>query len=260
MPDITRVTGPWTDNNPLAAEDLLKDVFHYGRLAGFDGTRGGFEIINGQLDFDGNFDGTETITSRYVRRGAFTTGPYVAGWRQSRDFWYKNFPDLIPQKTPDIYEEARPVLGCTWENKGTILDTVDSVLIDITMDYTVASDQDFQEDGTAPDPTLENPPFLAFIGVWINDVFYEPSATPVVAGRSSTVRPYRKSDRQYNNVGYAPDFRTFSMKLRVTAEEVVVYPGLSGFLSGGWRNVSVRVSGRQTIRVHGGAVIVTPIR
>lgn len=264
MPKITRVTGPWTDGAPLPADNINKDHFHFGRQAGFDGTKGGLEIINGQLDFDGNFDvngdgsGDDTISSRHVRRGTFIQGPHVSGFRQSRDVWYRNFPDLNALGTPEMYQQARPVLGKTWEN----LTLVDSILFDITVDYTVASNQNFRNNASEEgEPAITaNPPFRAFMGVWINGYLYEPSATPLVAGRSSTVEPYFQDEVQYFNQGVAPDFRTFSMKIRMTAEDAAPGTDWAGLLAPGWRNVSVRVSGRQTMRIHGGSIIVTPIR
>lgn len=256
MATITRVTGAFSDGAPLAAEDLTKDTFQYGREHGFDGTKGGLEIINGQLDFDGNFSGTGPITAKHVRRQTFHQGAHVSGYRQSRDVWYQLFPDLNPVQTPNIYEQARTLMGRTWENQTL----VDSVLLDINMDYTVASNEDLNDSSAN---TRNNPgtaPFRAFLGVWINGVFYEPSATPLVAGRASTVRPPLVDDEQYLNHGLYPDFRTFSMKIRVTVEDAAPGTPLAGFLAPGWRNVSVRVSGRQTIRVHGGAIIVIPMR
>lgn len=264
MPKITRATGPWSDGSPLSATDVSKDLFHYGREAGFDGTKGGLEIINGQLDFDGNFDvnedgaGDDTIGARHVRRGTFTQGPQVSGFRQSRDVWYKSFPDLSNLTTPDMYERATPVLGKTWEN----LTLVDSILFDITVDYTVASNQNFRNTGSEEgEPAItKNPIFRAFMGVWINGYLYGPSATPLAAGRSSTVEPYYQDDVQYFNQGAAPDFRTFSMKIRMTLQDAAPGTDFEGLLAPGWRNVSVRVSGRQTLRIHGGSIIVTPIR
>jgi len=266
MPDITRVVGPWSDGSPLDAEDLLKDTFHYGRVNGFDGTKGGLELANGQLDFDGNFNGNQTVTSRYVRRGAITQGPFVSGWRQSRDVWYKTtFPDLDAISTPDMWQQARAVLACTWgiNNNRNVLgadQAIDSVLIDITMDYTMASNQNYKDNDTEPDADFDSPLFRGFLGVWLDDVFYQPSATPIIAGRSSTVEPYYDSTIQYFNRADVPDFRTFSMKMRITSDETSGISGLSNYLSPGWHSVSVRVSGRHTIRIHGGAIIVTPIR
>ncbi len=268
MPKITRVTGPWLDGVGLPATSVSKDLFHYGREAGFDGTKGGLEIINGQLDFDGNFDinedgaGDDTIGARHVRRGTFTQGPVVSGFRQSRDVWYKTFPDLSNLTTPDMYEQASVVLAKTWENRTL----VDSVLFDITVDYTVASNQNFGGPGAAEPADspyhvkFDNPPIKGFVGVWINDVLIEGTATPLAAGRSSTVKPWIKAEEQFYNYGVAPDFRTFAVKLRLSQRDLVAYPGLTSLMATGWHNLSVRVSGNQTIRVHGGAVIVTPIR
>lgn len=256
MGTISRVGGSLSDGSPLSAEALTKDTFQGGRELGFDGTKGGLEVINGQLDYDGNFSTTGNITAKHVRRGTFTQGPHVSGFRQSRDFWYKLFPDLNPEQTPNIYENARTVLGRTWENETL----VDSVLLDITLDYTVASNVDLNDAIANTRPSAVAAPFRAFLGVWINGVFYEPSATPLKAGRASTVRPPKVDDEQYLNEGVYPDFRTFSMKIRVTVEDAAPGTPLAGFLAPGWRSVSVRVSGRQTIRVHGGAIIVTPLR
>jgi hypothetical protein len=261
MPDITRVVGTWSDGAPLTAEDWLKVTFHYGRQFGFDGTKGGLEIINGQLDFDGNFNGSQTITSEYVRRGSFTQGPYVAGYRQSRDVWYKAlFPVLREIATPDIHEQARAVLGIEFRvsNRMTTLGdiSVDTVFIDITMDYTVASEQGGGTLGTQTFPATLNRPFVGFIGVWLDGVFYTPSATPITAGRASTVEPSEAASVQYFNKGDSPDFRTFSMKIRITAEDT----DFVSLLRPGWHSVAVRVSGSQTIRIHGGAIIATPVR
>ena len=263
MPDITRTIVSWTDGAPLTAEDWLKVTFHYGREYGFDGTKGGLEIVNGQLDFDGNFNGTETITSEYVRREAFTQGPYVSGYRQSRDVWYKTvFPVLREKATPDIYEQARTVLGTEFRVSNRMNEngdiSIDTVFVDITMDYTVASDQNGPDDDWDQDafPLTINRPFVAFIGVWLDGVFYKPSATPLTAGRASTVEPAEDAVAQYFNKGDAPDFRTFSMKIRITSEDT----DFVSLLRPGWHSVAVRVSGSQTIRIHGGAIIVTPIR
>jgi len=254
MPDITRVTGPWADGQQLTVENFLKDLFHPGRVNGYDGgTTGGLEIINGQLDYTNNL-GSPTITKKHVRRGAFTDGPWVSGYRQARDFWYRLFTSLAERDTPDMLDQARTVLGCSWRNGFA----PSSILVDITLDYTVASNQNFR-DNTDDDATAvySNPITRAFLGVWVNNTLVEGSATPLAAGRSSTVQPYIKSDRQFYNKGTAPDFRTYSLKLRFTSADNATFPGL---VARGWQNVSVRVSGRQTIRVHGGAIIVTPLR
>tara|TARA_Y100000114_G_scaffold152862_1_gene171878 strand:- start:155 stop:940 length:786 start_codon:yes stop_codon:yes gene_type:complete len=261
MPDITRVVGTWSDGAPLTAENWLKETFHYGRQSGFDGTKGGLEIINGQLDFDGNFNGSQTITSEYVRRETYTQGPHVAGYRQSRDIWYKAlFPSLRPIATPDIHEQARCVLGSEFQvsNRMTAFGdlSIDSVLIDITMDYTVASDQRGGTLGTGSFPVLMPSTFVGFIGVWLNGVLYKPSATPIAPGRSSTVEPNAAATVQYFNRADAPDFRTFSMKIRISSEDA----DFVSLLRPGWHSVAVRVSGSQTIRIHGGAIIATPVR
>lgn len=253
MPDITRVTGPWADGQVLEVEDFLKDLLHPGRVSGYDGgTAGGLEILTGQLDYTNNL-GSPTITRKHVRRGAFTDGPWVAGYRQARDFWYKLFTSLAERDTPDMLEQARVVLGRSWRNGFN----PSAVFMDITLDYTVASNQNFV-DNTDEEVTAvyNNPITRGFIGVWVNDILVEGTATPLAAGRSSTVRPYIASDIQFYNKGTAPDFRTFSVKLRFSAGD----PIFTTLVAGGWQNVSVRVSGRQTIRVHGGAIIVTPMR
>ena len=263
MPDITRVLGTFSDGTPLTAEDWLKVTFHYGRQFGFDSNKGGLEIVNGQLDFDGNFNGSETITSEYVRRGAFTQGPYVSGYRQSRDVWYKTvFPVLRAVATPDMHDQARTVLGTEFKVSNMMTadgeTSINTVLLDITMDYTVASNQNGRIEDWDEDYSIiyNNPPFSAFIGVWLDGVFYKPSATPIVAGRASTVEHALDNEAQYFNRADSPDFRTFSMKIRITAEDT----DFVSLLKPGWHNAAVRVSGKHTIRIHGGAIIVTPIR
>jgi hypothetical protein len=258
MPTITRVTGPWSDGNVLTAEQHTKDSYQGGREVGYDGTdKGGFETLNGQLDLDGNFGGSVNITRKHVRRGAFTLGPLVSGFRQSRDIWYKAFPDLNVLRTPDIYTRARPVLGKTFETRIGCT----SYLIDISMDYTLGSLQNDRDDA---DPNViaatVNPPFRGFLGVWLENRLYEPSATPLHGGRASTVEPPLVATKQYQNTGPAPDFRRFAMKFRISVADLADYaPDLGSFLTTGWHNISVRVSGRQTLRIHGGAIIVTPI-
>jgi hypothetical protein len=267
MPDITRVNGTWSDGSPLTAETYTKETFQTGRVAGFDGsTKGGLEIINGQLDFDGNFDGNQTITAEYIRRESFTEGPHVSGFRQGRDVWYKSvFPDLKPTKTPYIIDQARAILACTYRIQNAIntqgrISPVGSLLVDINMDYTMASDQNLRDEALSSEPVLDNPPFRGFLGVWLDDYFYKPSATPIVAGRCSTVEPALGATAQYFNRGDSPDFRTFSMRFRISDEDTSSIAALDTFLNPGWHSISVRVSSRQTIRIHGGAIIVTPIR
>lgn len=257
MPDITRVTGPWTDGDILTAEQLSKDTYQGGREAGFDGAAGGgSEIINGQLDLDGNFGGSVDLTRRNVRRGTFTLPVVVRGFRQSRDIWYKTFPDLNHLTTPDIYERARAVAGASFETRNVCT----AFYIDVSIDYTVASNQNLRELISGSIADVANPPFRAFCGIWLENELYKPSATPLMAGRSSTVEPPRVDATQYFNQGSAPDFRRFAMKFRISAADLLNYdPALALFLSAGWHNISFRVSGRQTIRVHGGAVIITPI-
>lgn len=267
MPDIVRINGAWSDGSPLSSETYTKETFQSGREVGFAGPKtSGFEVINGQLGYSNFANYPTTIEAPYVRRGAFTQGPYISGYRQNRDVWYKAvFPDLIPVVTPNIYEQARAVLATSFriaDNLSGIASPtpIDSLLIDITMDYTMASNQNLKDSDTGTEPTFNNPPFRGFIGVWLENYFYLPSATPIVAGRASTVEPPDGDTQQYFNKGETPDFRTFSMKMRITSEETGSISDLLTFLNPGWHSISVRVSSRQTIRIHGGAIIVTPIR
>lgn len=268
MPDITRVNGTWSDGSPLTSETYTKETFQTGRVVGFDGTpkAGGFEVINGQIGYSNFASYPATITAEYIRRGAFTEGPHVSGYRQGRDVWYKAvFPDLSPVQTPDIVEQARAILACTYRIQtaisGLAAETpISALLVDINMDYTMASVLNLRDSDAGTVPNYEYDAFRGFLGVWLDDYFYKPSATPIVGGRASTVEAPEAGTVQYFNRGDSPDFRTFSMRFRITSEETTSIADLTTFLNPGWHSISVRVSSRQTIRIHGGAIIVTPIR
>ncbi len=253
MPDISRVTGPWSDGDVLTSEQLTKDVYQGGRVVGFDGTKGGAEVLNGQLDVDDNFDSATseiTLTPRQVRRGSFTLGPFVSGFRQSRDLHYSVFPDLDVTAVPEAYQRGRVVLGKTWENRTDVT----SYWVDVAVDYTVATSQ-----ADSDVPSTVSGTFKGFMALWLDGTFYPPSATPTHEGRASTVRPTTGVAYQYNNTGPAPDFRRYAMRFRISAADLVTYGLPTDFLDAGWHDIDFRVTSGQTHRIHGGAITVVPV-
>ncbi len=252
MPVIVK-TLTVADGDVLTADQLAKLSWQAGREANFDGANGGgSEVVNGQMDLK-NIDGDGTLdpvlTRRHVRRGAFTQGPHVSGFRMSRDVWSGLFPDLNPLATPQGHERAVGVLGRTWQSR----DNVHTLWIDVSLDYTVEAAQLFTDD-----PDITDAQIGGNLALYLDDVLITGSYTPLGVGRSSTVKPLT-TDHDYNNTGAAPDFRHFHIQLRVTQEQVVGWGLDPATMLAGWHDVSLRVSGNKTIRLHGGHFIVIPI-
>ncbi len=267
MPVPTKIK-TFADGVAVSAEDLNKTLYQQGRLHNFDSANGGgAEIINGQVTL-ANFGGAVVLDPRHVRRGAFVEGPWIAGFRQGRDIALHHFPDTDAVfKEPDYLARCQPVLGRTFTTNGV----PDTFVIKACLHYTIGSvgvDSDYEESGSNPsrhipddfagNTLLKTGIFLFFDGKPLGGF-----TTPLSSGRSSTM-PSTKDDPRYYNSAIIPDWRAYTVECYLDVQAATDYGLIGGFddspFAPGWHTVSIRVTTRRNMRLHGGYVTVKPFR